>query len=148
MATEYLSQKESYSELTPKQASVVDAKVDNKSADPQEVAEIASDLLDGDETVSQSYVNMILAEYSDLIQDRRDQTEQAMADDPYDTLEESHPVQTFGDGSESVETHSIDMDTTIEKSLTRSDIEALINQNVPDQLRDELISDVLDKAFE
>ena len=150
-------------QLTEKQRAVVNALAEHPDEGPSKIAEIASEALDND-TVSRSYVHPIKQKYADLVEQQREIKDNARTEgkeettgDPFESLEE-----TLGDSTEwqmlserphkgtngNVSNHTESEAKTLQTSLRRTDVEALLGGDVPEELRRELLVKIVAQAFE
>ena len=149
-------------ELTDKQRVVVQALAKYPDKGPKEIAEIASENLDGD-TVSRSYVHPIKDKYGQIVKKQREIKEnerykgtETTTGDPFENLD-----QTLGDNSSGWQTiqerpykgesnakdKTENEQNTIQADLSRADVESLLSGEVPENLRRELVIKIVDRAF-
>lgn len=175
MAMAKLRDKDQYHQLTPKQKAIIDAKAENPDAGPTELAEIATEKME-DGSVSRSYIHPILTEYSDIAEkqieikaNKRENGTEKTVGDPFEKLDSQLNNSTSGSWqmlSERPKQDTLDVDDSTEDSqaeasedtqsrqselsvdLTPADLVALLSGEVPPELRQELLRDLVSRAFE
>ena len=152
-----LKEKEDFVALTDKQKAIVNTKAKHPEYGPQKLAEEASKQLDGDESVSVSYVSPILNNYSDIIRTRREQLdnerhegEQKTVGDPFaDTLSDNNQSKGWqGIKERPTKGKQKNTDNEITVRLTERDMQKLINQDVLDEFDRVILNRVLEPQFE
>lgn len=162
---EKLKDRGSYHEMRPKQKAIIRAYAENPDKGAKALSEIASGFLDGDDTVSRSYVHTILDRYPhiaeqqlEIQENKRQEGTERTTGDPFDNLEE-----TLGDTSKAYQTiqerpykgesnnkgdSTENEENTLQANLSRSDVESLLSGEVPEELRRELVIQIVDRAFQ
>lgn len=150
MSTTGLDDKNDFHELTPKQQSIVDVKAKHPEYGPKETAEKATQQLEGDESVSRSYVSPILKKYGHIIQDRREQLDNKRYEgdnktvgDPFqDKLNDSQGWQGIKDRP-----NNSTNDNFITVRVWQDDLEQLLQGEVSNEFQKELLNELTQKAF-
>lgn len=148
-----LGEKEMFAELTPKQKAVVDAYAENPKVGDTKLSEIASEKLEGDETVSRSYVSPILEEYNDIARQRLSQVENSREEgtettegDPFKGQLNEHK-QWQGINERTVP--DVEDEATISIELTEDEVTPLLSiQEVPNTVRERLLDALVSQAFD
>lgn len=145
MATDQLKTKDRYENLTPKQRAVVDAYVEHPDYGRNKLAQKATELLkrrEGEgESVSSSYVPVVLQSQEQIIQNRM----QEDTNDVFSKLDSTDKPQTIGErpvkSTEEPNAHLLD-------ALTREEATQIIQEHsVPQSLLDRLLTEVTEEAF-
>jgi len=146
--TPALDDKDSYEELTDKQQQVVDELVEEPTAQNQDIAERAD--------VSRSTVYNVKERYGDIVESRlnqhgRYQGQETTEGDPFGgELDTDQEWQTFDErpADQADDEGSVAEMDVLRLRLHRADIkQILLNGDVSEDLRRELINRVLESAF-
>lgn len=157
--------KDHYEHLTPKMQAIVDARVEHPDATSQELAEYASDALSEDESVSESYVRVVLRKQSHIVDEREEQALNRRERGEERTAIDGDPFQTAGLGEESRSWQSIaerpvktsdggngekdaeHVTIRVESELCRTDVEQALRGTIPDSLYDSILDQIVERAF-
>ena len=141
-----LDAKDDFDELTAKQQAIVETKAKHPDLKPTELAEQASEGLPAGETVSRSYVKPILENYGHIVEKRQMQLDNQRYEGETKTVGDPFDGELKPTEWQSISERETN-DEFIVVRIWKRDVELLLQGEVSDELRDKVLSQLIQQAF-